>query len=48
VENEPYSEDNWEEEKPIDWKTWGLGITAVTLLIGLIPFWFYIYIVMKP
>lgn len=48
-ENE-YYEEYWEEEDddPIDWKTWALGILASLLLIGLIPFWFYIYIVLKP
>lgn len=44
-----YYEENWEEEEaPIDWKTWALGILASLLLIGLIPFWFYIYIILKP
>ncbi len=43
-----YYEEWEEEEKPIDWKIWGLGLTAAFLLIGLIPFWFYIYIQLKP
>ena len=43
-----YYQDQWEEEAPVDWKTWALGILASLLLIGLIPFWFYIYIMLKP
>lgn len=50
VSDDEYTEDYWEyeDEDPIDWKTWALGILASLLLIGLIPFWFYIYIVLKP
>jgi len=50
VSEDEYYEEYWEEEDqdPIDWKTWVLGILASLLLIGLIPFWFYIYIVLKP
>lgn len=49
VTSEYYYEEDWEEDAaPIDWKTWALGILAGLLLIGLIPFWFYIYIVLKP
>ena len=50
VSDDEYAEDYWEyeDEDPIDWKTWALGILASLLLIGLIPFWFYIYIVLKP
>lgn len=49
MENDSY-EEYWEEgdEAPIDWKTWALGILASLFLIGLIPFWFYIYIILKP
>lgn len=44
-----YNQEYWEEDDaPIDWKTWALGILASLLLIGLIPFWFYIYIILKP
>jgi len=32
----------------IDWKTWSLGLLAAALLLGLIPFWFYIYLLLKP
>jgi len=32
----------------IDWKTWSLGLLAATLLLGLIPFWFYVYLLLKP
>ncbi len=50
VSEDEYYEEYWEEEDdaPIDWKTWALGILASLLLIGLIPFWFYIYIILKP
>lgn len=40
--------DAWEDEDSIDWKTWLLGIAASLLLIGLIPFWLYIYLILKP
>ena len=43
-----YYEEWEEEEEPIDWKIWGLGLTAAFLLIGLIPFWFYVYLQLKP
>ena len=33
---------------PIDWRTWSLGLLAAMLLIGLIPFWFYVYLLLKP
>ena len=33
---------------PIDWRTWSLGLLAAMLLLGLIPFWFYVYILLKP
>lgn len=33
---------------PIDWKTWSLGLVAAALLLGLIPFWFYVYLLLKP
>ena len=32
----------------IDWRTWSLGLLAATLLLGLIPFWFYVYLLLKP
>jgi len=35
-------------KSPIDWKTWSLGLLAATLLLGLIPFWFYVYLLLKP
>jgi hypothetical protein len=41
-------EEEWAEETPVDWKTWALAIIAGGLLVGLIPFWFYIYILLKP
>lgn len=38
----------YQRKPPIDWKTWSLGLLAATLLLGLIPFWFYVYILLKP
>ncbi len=35
-------------KSPIDWRTWSLGLMAAMLLLGLIPFWFYVYILLKP
>jgi serine/threonine-protein kinase len=35
-------------KSPIDWKTWSLGLLAAALLLGLIPFWFYVYLLLKP
>lgn len=37
-----------EESKPVDWFTWILGILAFTAVLGLIPFWLYIYFVINP
>ena len=46
VEPEPYEE--FEEEKPVDWVTWILGLVAFTAVLGLIPFWLYIYFSINP
>ncbi len=35
-------------QKKFDWITWGLGLAAFTMLLGLIPFWLYIYLSLKP
>ena len=45
-----YAESLQEPQKRsgIDWRTWSLGLLAATLLLGLIPFWFYVYILLKP
>lgn len=43
-----YEEEYPEEENDIDWKTWLLGIFASLLLVGLIPFWLYVYWMLKP
>lgn len=34
--------------KSIDWVTWGLGLLAFTTLLGLVPFWLYIYLTLNP
>jgi serine/threonine-protein kinase len=33
--------------RPVDWLTWLLGLAAIVLLLGLIPFWTYIYWVLQ-
>ena len=33
--------------QPVDWLTWLLGLAAIVLLLGLIPFWTYIYWVLQ-
>jgi len=34
--------------KSIDWLSWGLGLLAFTTILGLIPFWLYIYLTLNP
>jgi serine/threonine-protein kinase len=36
------------DEEPIDWVTWVLGLIAFTAILGLIPFWLYIYFSINP
>jgi len=45
---EPEPMEDIEEEKPIDWVTWLLGLAAFTAVLGLIPFWLYIYFSINP
>jgi hypothetical protein len=51
----PYPDSSEEPEdeatKPnsgIDWATWGLGLLAFTAVLGLIPFWLFIYFSIRP
>lgn len=37
-----------EESEPIDWVTWLLGLVAFTTVLGLIPFWLFIYFSINP
>lgn len=37
-----------EEQEGIDWVTWILGLLAFTAVLGLIPFWLYIYFSINP
>lgn len=37
-----------EIEEPIDWITWVLGLLAFTAILGLIPFWLFIYYTLNP
>lgn len=45
---EPEPIEEYEEEKPVDWVTWLLGLAAFTAVLGLIPFWLYIYFSINP
>jgi len=42
------SEASEEPSKPIDWLTWLLGLLAFTAILGLIPFWLFIYYSLNP
>lgn len=37
-----------EEDQPVDWITWVLGLLAFTSVLGLIPFWLFIYFSINP
>lgn len=37
-----------EEDKPVDWVSWLLGLLAFAAVFGLIPFWLYIYFSINP
>jgi len=46
-----YDEPEEDDTKPnpgIDWATWGLGLLAFTAVLGLIPFWLFIYLSFRP
>ncbi len=34
--------------KSVDWVNWFLGVLAFTFLLGLIPFWLYVYLTLNP
>jgi serine/threonine-protein kinase len=40
IKNKNFSDDS---DESVDWVTWMLGILAFTFVLGLIPFWIYIY-----
>ncbi len=40
--------DSVKEEDRVDWLTWGLGLLAFTTVLGLIPFWLFIYFSINP
>lgn len=44
-ETEEYDE---EATSPLDWLTWALALLAFTAVLGLIPFWLYIYFSLNP
>jgi serine/threonine-protein kinase len=37
-----------EPNESVDWITWGLGLLAFTAILGLIPFWLFIYFSINP
>ncbi len=37
-----------QEEEGFDWVTWALGLLAFTTVLGLIPFWLFIYFSTRP
>ena len=37
-----------DEDTSVDWVTWMLGLLAFTAVLGLIPFWLYIYFSINP
>lgn len=47
-EEEAQDEEEIEFEEPIDWITWVLGLLVFTAILGLIPFWLYIYFSINP
>jgi serine/threonine-protein kinase len=38
----------FEGEEGFDWITWALGLLAFTTVLGLIPFWLFVYFSTKP
>ncbi len=44
---EPLEEET-EDSRPMDWVTWMLGLLAFTAVLGLIPFWLFIYFTLNP
>jgi len=44
----PIEDELIEEDDRIDWVTWLLGLLAFTTILGLIPFWLYIYFSINP
>jgi serine/threonine-protein kinase len=45
IDDEPVEED---VQTGIDWITWGLGLLAFTAVLGLVPFWLFIYYSIRP
>ncbi len=41
-------EEESEDTRPMDWVTWMLGLLAFTAVLGLIPFWLFIYFTLNP
>ena len=48
IPTEWFPEDEFEQQEPIDWLTWALGLLAFTAVLGLIPFWLFIYYSINP
>ena len=45
---EPGIGEEVDESRPLDWPTWILALLAFTAVLGLIPFWLYIYFTINP
>ena len=46
--NDESEEESTKPNPGIDWATWGLGLLAFTAVLGLIPFWLFIYFSIRP
>ena len=45
---EPDTGEEIQESRPFDWATWILALMAFTAVLGLIPFWLFIYFTINP
>jgi serine/threonine-protein kinase len=45
---EPETGEISEQSQPLDWQTWVLALLAFTTVLGLIPFWLFIYFTINP
>ncbi len=45
---EAVSPEEEQDKSDVDWITWGLGLLAFTAILGLIPFWLFVYFSINP